>query len=89
MEQQASPKAADLRQAINDLITAKLFDVMQPGGLDRLRAHKNSGVASPMVRQSQAKLEEVLEAFEKVRKPRRRTVSFRGQTVEMPQEAAA
>ena len=55
----ASPE--DLRKAIENLIDAKLHDVLyRPGGLDRLRAHRMTGVASPDIRAAEQKLEEVL-----------------------------
>jgi hypothetical protein len=55
--------AEDLRKAIENLIDAKLHDALyRPGGLDRLRAHRMTGVASPDIRNAERKLEEVLAA---------------------------
>ncbi|HYO08500.1 MAG TPA: hypothetical protein VER17_05970 [Tepidisphaeraceae bacterium] len=55
--------AEELRKAIENLIDAKLQDALyRPGGLDRLRAHRLTGVASPDIRNAERKLEEVLEA---------------------------
>jgi len=57
----ASPE--DLRKAIENLIDAKLHDVLyRPGGLDRLRAHRMTGVASPDIRDAERKLEEALDS---------------------------
>ena len=53
--------ADELRKAIENLIDAKLHDALyRPGGLDRLRAHRMTGVASPDIRNAERKLEEVL-----------------------------
>ena len=53
----------ELRKAIENLIDAKLHDALyRPGGLDRLRAHRMTGVASPDIRNAERKLDEVLEA---------------------------
>ena len=47
-----------LRKAIDNLIDAKLQDILiRPGGLDRLLAHRRSGVCSPDIRNAQKKLE--------------------------------
>jgi hypothetical protein len=47
-----------LRKAIDNLIDAKLQDILiRPGGLDRLLAHRRSGVCSPDIRSAQKKLE--------------------------------
>ena len=57
-----SVSAEDLRKAIENLIDAKLHDALyRPGGLDRLRAHRLTGVASPDIRNAERRLEEVLE----------------------------
>ena len=54
-------QAETLRKAIENLIDAKLFDAMsKPGGLDRLIAHRTSGVASYSIRMAGRKLEETL-----------------------------
>ena len=53
----------ELRKAIEGLIDAKLHDALyRPGGLERLRAHRMTGVASPDIRNAERKLDEVLEA---------------------------
>ena len=50
-----------LRKAIDNLIDAKLQDILiRPGGLDRLLAHRRSGVCSPDIRNAQKKLEATL-----------------------------
>jgi hypothetical protein len=50
-----------LRKAIDNLIDAKLQDILiRPGGLDRLLAHRRSGVCSPDIRNAQKKLEQVM-----------------------------
>ena len=57
-----SLNAEELRKAIENLIDAKLHDALyRPGGLERLRAHRMTGVASPDIRAAERKLEEVLE----------------------------
>jgi hypothetical protein len=57
-----SVAAEDLRRAIEGLVDAKLHDALyRPGGLDRLRAHRLTGVASPDIRNAERKLDEVLE----------------------------
>jgi hypothetical protein len=59
-----SLNAEDLRKAIENLIDAKLHDALyRPGGLDRLRAHRLTGVASPDIRNAERRLEEVLETI--------------------------
>jgi hypothetical protein len=56
--------AEELRKAIENLIDAKLHDVLyRPGGLDRLRAHRMTGVASPDIRNAERKLEEVIDTI--------------------------
>ncbi len=55
-----SNNAEELRKAIENLIDAKVHDALyRPGGLDRLRAHRMTGVASPDIRNAERKLEEV------------------------------
>ena len=50
-----------LRKAIDNLIDAKLQDILiRPGGLDRLLAHRRSGVCSPDIRNAQKQLEATL-----------------------------
>ena len=59
-----SNTAEELRRAIEGLIDAKLHDALyRPGGLDRLRAHRMTGVASPDIRNAERKLDEALEAI--------------------------
>jgi hypothetical protein len=56
-----SSNAEELRKAIENLIDAKLHDALyRPGGLDRLRAHRMTGVASPDIRNAERRLEEAL-----------------------------
>jgi hypothetical protein len=56
-----SANAEDLRKAIENLIDAKLYDaISRPGGLDRLRAHRMTGVASIDIRNAERRLEETL-----------------------------
>jgi hypothetical protein len=56
-----STRADLLRRAIENLINVKLHDVLaHPGGLDRLRANRATGVASPGVRRAEQELEAVL-----------------------------
>jgi hypothetical protein len=51
----------ELRKAIENLIDAKLHDALyRPGGLDRLRAHRMTGVASPDIRNAERRLDEAL-----------------------------
>jgi hypothetical protein len=53
----------ELRKAIENLIDAKLHDALyRPGGLDRLRAHRMTGVASPDIRNAERRLDEALTA---------------------------
>ena len=52
-------QAETLRKAIENLIDAKLHDAMsKPGGLDRLMAHRRTGVASYDIRMAERKLQE-------------------------------
>jgi hypothetical protein len=54
-------QAQTLRKAIENLINAKLHDALsRPGGLDRLSAHRSSGVASFDVRNAERQLEKSL-----------------------------
>ena len=56
--------AEELRKAIENLIDAKMHDALyRPGGLDRLRAHRLTGVASPDIRNAERRLEEALESL--------------------------
>jgi hypothetical protein len=53
--------AESLRKAIENLIDAKLHDAMaRPGGLDRLLAHRRTGVASYDIRMAERKLQDAL-----------------------------
>jgi hypothetical protein len=57
-----APQAESLRKAIENLIDAKLVDALsRPDGLNRLLAHRRTGVAGPDVRNAERRLEEVLE----------------------------
>jgi hypothetical protein len=50
-----------LRKAIENLIDAKLVDAMaRPDGLNRLLAHRRTGVAAPDIRNAERRLEETL-----------------------------
>ena len=54
-------QAESLRKAIENLIDAKLHDAMaRPGGLDRLLAHRRTGVASYDIRMAERKLQETI-----------------------------
>jgi hypothetical protein len=54
-------QASSLRKAIENLISAKLYDMMaRPGGLDRLVAHRMTGVASHDVRNAEQQLDRTL-----------------------------
>jgi hypothetical protein len=71
-----SHTAESLRKAIENLIDAKLHDALsRPGGLDRLRAHRMTGVASPDIRNAEKRLDEALQesAAAAIRPYRRRT----------------
>lgn len=53
--------AESLRKAIESLIDAKLHDALaRPGGLDRLIAHRRTGVASYDIRMAERRLQETL-----------------------------
>jgi len=54
-------QAQTLRKAIETLINAKLHDALaKPGGIDRLIAHRVSGVASWEIRNAEKQLEHTL-----------------------------
>lgn len=54
-------QAQSLRKAIENLMNAKLHDALaKPGGLDRLIAHRVTGVASWEIRQAEKNLDNVL-----------------------------
>lgn len=57
-----SPNPSEnLRKAIENLIDAKLHDaIARPGGLDRLAAHRRTGVASHDIRNAERQLEQTL-----------------------------
>ena len=53
--------AQSLRKAIENLINAKLHDALgRPGGLDRLIAHRTTGVASWEIRNAEKMLDKTL-----------------------------
>jgi hypothetical protein len=53
--------AENLRKAIEGLINAKLHDALaRPGGLERLTAHRVTGVASYDIRNAEKKLEQAI-----------------------------
>ncbi len=54
-------QAETLRRAIENLVDAKLLDVLsKPGGLDRLLAHRRTGVGSFDIRNAERRLQETL-----------------------------
>ena len=54
-------QSEQLRRAIENLIDAKLLDVLsKPGGLDRLLAHRRTGVASFDIRNAERRLQETI-----------------------------
>jgi hypothetical protein len=54
-------QAETLRKAIENLIDAKLHDALsRPGGLERLTAHRVSGVASFDIRNAERRLQQTL-----------------------------
>ena len=54
-------EAENLRKAIEALINAKLHDALaRPGGLDRLVAHRATGVASYDIRNAERRLDQAL-----------------------------
>ena len=54
-------QSQSLRKAIENLINAKLHDALaRPGGLDRLVAHRASGVASWEIRNAEKQLDQAL-----------------------------
>jgi hypothetical protein len=56
-----SLQSETLRKAIENLIDAKLVDALaRPDGLNRLLAHRRTGVASPDIRNAERRLEETL-----------------------------
>jgi len=56
-------QAESLRKAIEGLINAKLHDVLLPGGVDRLAAHRRTGVANFDVRNAERRLEQAIESL--------------------------
>jgi hypothetical protein len=53
--------AQNLRKAIEGLMDAKIHDaLMRPGGLDRLAAHRVTGVASYNIRMAERRLDQAL-----------------------------
>ena len=58
---QLPQEAQSLRKAIESLIDAKIHDALaRPGGLDRLTAHRRTGVASYDIRMAERRLEQAL-----------------------------
>jgi hypothetical protein len=56
-----SGRAEMLRRAIENLMTVKLLDaIARPGGVERLLAHRVTGVASREVRAAEGELERAL-----------------------------
>lgn len=56
-----SDPAQNLRKAIESLMDAKLHDALsRPGGLDRLAAHRVTGVASYDIRMAERRLDQAL-----------------------------
>ena len=54
-------QAETLRKAIENLINAKLHDALaKPGGLNRLIAHRTTGVASWDIRNAERQLDQAL-----------------------------
>jgi hypothetical protein len=49
-----------LRKAIENLIDAKLVDALRADGLNRLLAHRRTGVAAPDIRNAERMLEQAL-----------------------------
>lgn len=57
----AQDHAQSLRKAIENLINVKLHDALgRPGGLDRLIAHRTTGVASWEIRNAEKQLDKTL-----------------------------
>ncbi|HMB96504.1 MAG TPA: hypothetical protein VKK61_10735 [Tepidisphaeraceae bacterium] len=62
--------ASQLRTAIENLINVKLHDALfHPDGLDRLAAHRSTGVASSAILRAEAELEAVIAAIVPTPKP--------------------
>jgi len=54
-------QAEMLRKAIENLIDAKMLDaIARPGGIDRLLAHRRTGVATFDIRNAERKLQETI-----------------------------
>jgi hypothetical protein len=54
-------QAHSLRKAIENLVNVKLYDALaKPGGLDRLAAHRSTGVASWEIRNAEKQLDQAL-----------------------------
>ena len=56
----SSTQAEALRKAIENLINAKLRDLVRPGGVDRLVAHRVTGVAAYEIRDAEKRLDQAL-----------------------------
>ncbi len=79
-----STHAESLRKAIENLIDAKLNDALaRPNGLERLRAHRMTGVASPDIRNAERLLEETLEEVTSSGRSYRRRSPRNRESVEM------
>jgi DNA-binding HxlR family transcriptional regulator len=55
-----SIQAQELRKAIENLMNAKLRDLVRPGGVDRLVAHRVSGIAAYEIRDAEKRLEQAI-----------------------------
>jgi hypothetical protein len=54
-------QAEELRKAIENLIDVKMLDaIARPGGIDRLLAHRRTGVASFDIRNAERKLQDAI-----------------------------
>ena len=53
-------QAQELRTAIENLMNAKLRDLVRPGGVDRLVAHRVSGIAAYEIRDAEKRLEQAI-----------------------------
>ena len=56
----SATQAEGLRKAIENLINAKLRDLVRPGGVDRLVAHRATGVAAYEIRDAEKRLDQAL-----------------------------
>ena len=65
-------QAEGLRKAIENLINAKLRDLVRPGGVDRLVAHRATGVAAYEIRDAEKRLDQALAELIPSKSPSRR-----------------